>query len=191
MGCFFEPHSQYLHSNSAFVLPSNRLLTNRVSHQSNSATKAAIPCFTPPHARYGSTDTAVAHIQSGVMVLSETSRNMSSRISMSQSQSLPGFLEDEMLSVLTRLESDVFALYETEQLVMYQEVESIVMQMLKLMPPDNFESFTSARKYLDLLLREIGWFVIARNWQQWKLASDVLSEGGHGSGHRSWSYNYK
>ncbi|KAH7410703.1 hypothetical protein BKA64DRAFT_703813 [Cadophora sp. MPI-SDFR-AT-0126] len=104
-------------------------------------------CFECMH---GSTSTAVAHIQSGISMLDDFCSKQPHCISFEERQALPGFLEDEMLSVLSRLESDVTGLYDA----------------------NTFESFTSARKYLDLLLREVGWFVTSCNEQRWSFLAE-------------------
>lgn len=66
-------------------------------------------CFECMH---GSTSTAVAHIQSGISMLDDFCSKQPHCISFEERQALPGFLEDEMLSVLSRLESDVTGLYD-------------------------------------------------------------------------------
>jgi len=88
-------------------------------------------------------------------------------ISFNERQALPGFLEDEMLSVLSRLESDVTGLYDASMLSPQPDVEAAVVGVFYYMPTDTFESLTSSRKYLDLLLREVGWFVMSCNEQRW------------------------
>ncbi|KAH9205337.1 hypothetical protein DL95DRAFT_491657 [Leptodontidium sp. 2 PMI_412] len=89
------------------------------------------------------------------------------QLSTDERQALSSFLEDEMLSVLSRLESDVTGLYDAGQLTPPPDVESAAVGIFYYMPTETFESLTSARKYLDLLLREIGWFVTSCNEQRW------------------------
>ncbi|KAK0121182.1 hypothetical protein ONS96_011363 [Cadophora gregata f. sp. sojae] len=121
-------------------------------------------CFECIH---GSTSTAVAHIQSGISMLDDFCSKQPHCISFDERQALPGFLEDEMLSVLCRLESDVTGLYDAGQLSPQPEVEAAVVGIFYYMPTDGFQSLTSARKYLDLRLREVGWFITSCNEQRW------------------------
>ncbi|KAL2069496.1 hypothetical protein VTL71DRAFT_14175 [Oculimacula yallundae] len=121
-------------------------------------------CFEGIH---GSTDAAVAHIKSGLSILNEFCGKESKKISTAERQLLPGVLEDEIISVLARLDTDLTSLVEIEPVVMHPKVQIVVREVFRCMPSDQFESLTSARKYLDLLLREVGIFVTSSNEQHW------------------------
>ncbi|KAH7346322.1 hypothetical protein BKA65DRAFT_537016 [Rhexocercosporidium sp. MPI-PUGE-AT-0058] len=123
-------------------------------------------CFECIH---GSSAIAVAHIQSGIKMLNEFCSQNHRSISTAERQALPGFLEDEVLSILAQLDSDITGFYDTTVLDMHPLVESAVMAIFDQMPVDTFESLTSARKYLDLLLRGIGWLVTSCNERRWAL----------------------
>ncbi|PVH78450.1 hypothetical protein DL98DRAFT_533915 [Cadophora sp. DSE1049] len=87
-----------------------------------------------------------------------------------------------MLSVLSRLESDVTGLYDAGQLSPQPDVEAAVVGIFYYMPKDTFESLTSARKYLDLLLREVGWFVTSCNEDRWSFLTEesgTVDQGVH------------
>ena len=80
---------------------------------------------------------------------------------------LPGIIEDELLCVFSRLEADVFTWYDTEAVVMHGDLAQIAMQIIRAIPTVGFADITSARKYFDIMLREVDWFVRSVNDQLW------------------------
>ncbi|CZS96765.1 uncharacterized protein RCO7_02594 [Rhynchosporium graminicola] len=131
-----------------------------------------ISCFlsTAFEGIHGSTDAAVAHIQSGLSILNEYCSKQAPSISTAENALLPNLLEDEVVSVFARMETDVIGLFDADRvLTMHPNVQAAVREVFTYMPTDTFESLTSARKYLDLLLREVGIFVTSCNEQQWNV----------------------
>ncbi|CZT43251.1 uncharacterized protein RSE6_03256 [Rhynchosporium secalis] len=91
-------------------------------------------------------------------------------ISTAENALLPNVLEDEVVSVFARMETDVIGLFDADRvLTMHPNVQAAVREVFIYLPTDTFESLTSARKYLDLLLREVGIFVTSCNEQQWNV----------------------
>jgi hypothetical protein len=89
---------------------------------------------------------------------------------------LPGIVEDEILCVFSRLENDLLPWHEADRVLMHPKVEARTTSMFKAMPINGFFNLPSAQKYCYLILRQVDWFVCARDDQLWTLQSKLTIE---------------
>lgn len=117
----------------------------------------------------GNIDPAIAHIRSGIRLINDWAYGIMHLASIDQQQQhfLPGILEDELVCVFSRLEVDVFTWYDTDKVVMHKELAQMAMDIVRAIPTDGFTNIQSARKYFDILLREVDWFIRSMSDQLW------------------------
>lgn len=84
---------------------------------------------------------------------------------------LAGIIEDELVCVFSRLEVDVFTWYEVEAVEMHTDLAQLAMEIMQAIP-QAFSNITTARKYFDITLREVDWFVRSWNDQLWTSAEE-------------------
>jgi hypothetical protein len=129
----------------------------------------------------GNIDPAIAHIRSGIMLINEWFWSIMHVASVDEQQQhfLPGIIEDELVCVFSRLEVDVFTWYDTETVVMHEDLARLAIQIIQAIPREGFSNIHSARKYFDIMLREVDWLVRSINdqlWASWGESTDSRQE---------------
>jgi hypothetical protein len=88
-------------------------------------------------------------------------------------QFLQGIIEDELISVFTRLELDVHGFYVAKLIEMHPKLQKVAAGIIQAIPGAGFANLSAARKYFDILLTQVDRFGHSLNDQLWAL-SDVL-----------------
>jgi hypothetical protein len=85
-------------------------------------------------------------------------------------QLLQGIIEDELISMFTRLERDIYSWYEAYLIQMHPELQKVAAGIIRAIPTQGFADFDAARKYFDILLTQVDWFPHIMSEQLWTLA---------------------
>jgi hypothetical protein len=84
---------------------------------------------------------------------------------------LEGIIEDELISIFTRLDLDVWACHEAEHIAMHLDLQKVAMDIIQAIPKQGFADLRAARKYFDILLTQVDLLVYSIDEQLW-IASD-------------------
>lgn len=90
---------------------------------------------------------------------------------------LPGIIEDELISIFTRLEDDVFTWHDAEYVTMHPVLEEVAVRIIQAIPTQRFENLNTARKYCDIMLRQIDRFIQSEENRPWTAPDTPLSSG--------------
>jgi hypothetical protein len=85
-------------------------------------------------------------------------------------QFLQGVIEDELISIFTRLQLDVYVWHESEHIEMHPELQKVAAGIILAIPTKGFPNLNAARRYFDILLTQVDWFVHSMNEQLWAIA---------------------
>jgi hypothetical protein len=124
---------------------------------------------------HGNVASAMAHIRSGIKLINEWFWSIIHLASIDQNHLLPGIIEDELVCVFSRLEVDVFTWYEAEQVPMNPDLAKLAIEIIQAIPSQGFANINSARKYFDIMLREVDWFVRSVNDQLWNFSDESVT----------------
>jgi hypothetical protein len=84
-------------------------------------------------------------------------------------QFLPGIIEDELISVFSRLELDV-SVWQAEHFKMHPDLQILAMQIIQTIPAHGFDNLRSARTSFDIVVQQVDWFVRSINDQLWAMS---------------------
>jgi hypothetical protein len=83
---------------------------------------------------------------------------------------LPGIIEDELISIFTRLGTDMCAWHEAKHIIpeMNPELQKIAMAIIHAIPSQGFVNLHSARKYFDIMMQRTDEFVYTLEAELWR-----------------------
>jgi hypothetical protein len=84
-------------------------------------------------------------------------------------QFLQGIIEDELISIFTRLEVDLYGLRDAKLVEMHPELQKVAAGIIQAIPAQGFANLSTARKYFDILLTQVDRFGYSLNEQLWAL----------------------
>jgi hypothetical protein len=87
---------------------------------------------------------------------------------------LTGIIGDELICIFSRLKVDVFTWYETEAVEMHPDLGRLPMEIFKAIPKSS-SNIDTARKYFDIMLREVDWLVRSWNDQLWAIKQEPIN----------------
>jgi hypothetical protein len=106
-----------------------------------------------------------------------------------EQDSLSGTIEDEIISVFSRLDRDILAwheAFEAKHCVAHPDMEKVAIEITKATPTNGFTSLASAKRYLDIMLRQIDWFLCLANDHLWAISEDPLEARDLFTEHLPW-----
>jgi len=92
-------------------------------------------------------------------------------------QFLRGIIEDEFISIFTRLERDIYSWYKANLIEMHPDLKNVAAAIIQAIPTQEFFDLNAARKFFDILLSQVGRFVYNIDERWWDY-SDPSSEPG-------------
>jgi hypothetical protein len=84
---------------------------------------------------------------------------------------LQDIIEDELISIFTRLELGLYAWHEAKHILMHPDLQKVAMDIIQAIPKERFADLRAARKYFDIMLTQVDWVVYSANEHLWT-ASD-------------------
>lgn len=83
---------------------------------------------------------------------------------------LPGIIEDELISIFTRLGTDMCAWHEAKHSIpeMNPKLQKIAMAIIHAIPGQGFVNLHSARKYFDIMMQRTDEFVYTLEAELWR-----------------------
>lgn len=73
---------------------------------------------------------------------------------------LPGIIEDELISIFTRMNVDIFSWgWEVERVSMHPDLRGKAFGIMKSIPIKCFANFHSAKKFFDIIAKQVDWVI--------------------------------
>ena len=99
-------------------------------------------------------------------LINSWARSLKPLTSIKDQYSPVGMMNDELFCVFYRLEVDIFTWHEAENVEIQQDLADLGKNVLETMP-ESFSDLKIARKYFDVILREVDSFIRSWNGQLW------------------------
>ncbi|KAE9364707.1 hypothetical protein N431DRAFT_354543 [Stipitochalara longipes BDJ] len=112
-------------------------------------------CFEYYH---GNIDLATAHVKNGIRLIDEWFLSIKHLTSVVGQQFLQGIIEDELISIFTRLERDVYIWHGVNLIEMHPELQKTAAKIILAIPTRGFANLYMARKFFDILLTQVDRF---------------------------------
>ncbi|PMD37170.1 hypothetical protein L207DRAFT_585525 [Hyaloscypha variabilis F] len=113
-------------------------------------------CFEYYH---GNIDLATAHVKNGIKLIDEWFLSMKHLVSVIGQQFLQGIIEDELISIFTRLERDIYIWHEVYLVEMHPELQKNAARIILAIPARGFADLHMARRFFDIMLSQVDRFV--------------------------------
>jgi hypothetical protein len=92
-------------------------------------------------------------------------------------QFLQGIIEDELISIFTRLDRDIYSWHKAHLIEMHPDLQNVAAAIIQAIPTQGFTDLKAARKFFDILLTQVDRFVYNIDERLWDY-SDPSSEQG-------------
>lgn len=92
---------------------------------------------------------------------------------------VPGVLEDELINVFSRLETDILWVHEKSVVEVHPELKHLAMDLVHSLPIEGFKNLSWARRYLDILLHQVDYFVWCTFNKLWTASDEPADTNYH------------
>jgi hypothetical protein len=82
-------------------------------------------------------------------------------------QFLQGIIEDELISIFTRLERDIYSWHKANLVEMHPDLQNVAAAIIQAIPTQGFIDLNAARKFFDILLTQVDRFVYNIDERLW------------------------
>ena len=118
--------------------------------------------------RLRTNSSAVRMIADGNIAVDEWFLSVKHLTSVVGQQFLQGIIEDELISIFTRLERDTYIWHEVNLIEMHPELRKTAASIILAIPTRGFSNLNMARKFFDILLTQVDRFVYNIEETLWK-----------------------
>lgn len=85
-----------------------------------------------------------------------------------------GIIEDELISIYTRIDTDVSAWHEVRPFTMHPDLQKTAMHIAQNLPSRGFETLSLARRHFDIMLKQVDDFVLSVDDPLWVSTNEPI-----------------